>query len=244
MNHTSLWLFAAATFISTISGGIFSLKFRNKIYFILAFTAGVLIGVFTFDILPEIIKLINDNKFDTTGVMIAFAFGFITFHILEKVILIHHTHEEEYAEHKHPDVGVLSALALIGHSFMDGVGIGLGFQISNVVGILVSLAIITHDFTDGMNTVSLMLIHRNSPRKTLSFLLVDAIAPVLGAFSTLFFEIPNYYLVLYLGFFGGFLVYIGASDILPEAHSNRSSFKLIGLTILGLFVTFIIGRMI
>lgn len=244
MNYTALWLFAAATFISTIAGGIFSMKFRQKTYLILAFTAGVLIGVFSFDILPEIIEQVKDNNFDTTGIMIAFASGFIVFHILEKVILIHHSHEEEYAVHKHPDVGVLSALALIGHSFLDGVGIGLGFQISNEVGILVSFAVITHDFTDGMNTVSLMLLHKNSSGKTLSFLFGDAIAPVLGAFSTLFFDIPNYILILYLGFFGGFLVYIGASDILPEAHSSRSSFKLIGLTILGLFVTFIVSRII
>lgn len=244
MNNTTLWLFAAATFVSTVAGGMFSLKFRGKIHFILAFTAGVLIGVFTFDILPEIIKQVNDNNFDTTGIMIAFASGFMLFHILEKVILIHHSHEEEYADHKHPDVGVISALALIGHSFMDGVGIGIGFQISNMVGVLVSIAIISHDFTDGMNTVSLMLIHKNNKIKTVSFLLGDAIAPVLGAISNLFIEVPNYFLVLYLGLFGGFIVYIGASDILPEAHSNHSSFKLIVLTMLGLFFTFIISKII
>ena len=139
---------------------------------------------------------------------------------------------------------MLSAVALIGHSFLDGIGIGMGFQLGTTVGILVGLAIISHDFTDGMNTVSLMLMHKNSTKKTKIFLLGDAIAPVLGTVFTLFFRIPDFLLTLYLGFFGGFLVYIGASDILPEAHSDRSSFKLIGLTILGMLVTFIISLVI
>lgn len=237
-----VFLFSIATFFSTFLGGLFSIKFRKSLHLIMGFTAGVLIGVFSFDILPEIIEQIKQYNFDPLGPMIAFVIGFMVFHIVEKVILIHHSHEEEYADHKHPQVGMLSALALIGHSFMDGVGIGLAFQVNSIVGALVAIAVISHDFTDGMNTVSLMLLHKNSPNRAKLFLLGDALAPILGAASTLLFSVPPYFLVLYLGFFGGFLVYIGASDILPEAHSNHSSFKLIGLTMLGLLVIFIITR--
>ena len=244
MHNFYLFLFAGLTFTSTIAGGIFSMKFRQKLHLIMSFTAGVLMGVFSFDILPEIINQVKGHNINQTGIMISFACGFIIFHILEKSLLIHHAHEDEYASHKHPHVGVLSAVALIGHSFIDGIGIGMGFQLGNSIGILVSLAIISHDFTDGMNTVSLMLLHNNSPRKTKIFLIGDALAPVLGALFTFFFRIPADLLVLYLGFFGGFLVYIGASDILPEAHSNRSSFKMIGLTILGMLFIFIISIMI
>jgi ZIP family zinc transporter len=68
------------------------------------------------------------------------------------------------------------------------------------------------------------------------------LAPVLGAISTLFFQVSPRFLVLYLAFFAGFLLYIGASDILPEAHSKHSSLKLIGLTILGVIFIFIISR--
>ena len=126
----------------------------------MAFAAGVLLGVVAFDIFPEIIKQINDYRFNSIEVMIALVLGFLIFHILEKSILIQHCHEEECAtHHKHPHIGVASALALAGHSFMDGVGIGLGFQVSPVVGILVAVAVISHDFTDGMNTVGLMLNH-------------------------------------------------------------------------------------
>lgn len=208
----------------------------------MGFTAGVLIGVVSFDIFPEIINLIKDSNFNPIGAMIALVVGFMLFHIVEKLIVIHHAHEEDYADHKHPHVGVLSALALTGHSFMDGVGIGLGFQVSPSVGLIVAIAVIAHDFTDGMNTVILMLTNKNTEKKAKMFLLFDALAPVIGVASTLFFHLPESFLVLYLGFFAGFLLYIGASDILPEAHRNQSSWKIIGLTIAGTVFIFIVTR--
>lgn len=237
-------IFSVAIFVSTLLGGIFALKFREKIQDIMAFSAGVLLGVVGFEILPEIIDEIKINNFDSIGVMVALVAGFLVFHILEKTILIHHAHEHDYAEHKHPQVGVFSALALIGHSFIDGVGVGLGFQISPAMGILVAIAVISHSFTDGLNSVTFLLVNKNTESKSKVFLLLHSLAPVLGAVSTLFFSVPPYFLVLYLGFFAGFLLYIGAADILPEAHAKKSSYKMISLTVLGSAIIFVISRFI
>lgn len=235
-------ILSIATFVSTMLGGLFAVKYKKHLHLIMGFTAGVLLGVVAFDVLPEIIEQVSSGGFKPIEPMIALVFGFLLFHILEKVMVIHHGHEGDYAEHKHPKVGVFSALALAGHSFMDGVGIGLGFQINPAVGLLVAIAVISHDFTDGMNTVALMLSHNNTPQKSKLFLLIDALAPVLGAASTLLFTVSSHFLLWYLGFFAGFLLYIGASDILPEAHSKQSSFKLIGLTCLGALLIFLITR--
>jgi ZIP family zinc transporter len=237
-------ILSIATFISTLLGGLFAIKFKDKLHYIMAFAAGVLLGVVAFDIFPEIIEEIKTYDFNPTGTMIALVLGFLIFHILEKSILIYHCHEENCDIHKHPQIGVASALALAGHSFMDGVGIGLGFQISPAIGILVAIAVISHDFTDGMNIITLMLNNKNNTKKSKLFLLLGAITPVLGAISTLFFKLSPQFLVLYLGFFAGFLLYIGASDILPEAHSEHSSYKLMGLTILGTLFIFIITRLV
>ena len=239
-------LLSLATFFSTFAGGLFALKFRDRLHFILSFTAGVLLGVVIFDVVPEIFDLAHKLGIDATGAMIALVVGFLFFHSLEKVILIHHAREADYAAHYHPQVGVLSAFALVGHSFMDGVGIGLAFQVSETVGIVVAIAVIAHDFCDGLNTVSLMLVHHNTTRRSFAMLALDALAPVLGAVSTLFFQVPPSILMLYLGFFAGFLLYIGVSDILPEAHSqNRSAItiSLIGLTCLGAAFIFIVVRL-
>ncbi len=236
-------LLALATFFSTLFGGLFALRFKKKLHLIMGFTAGVLLGVVAFDILPEIISQVNEYGFKPIEPMIALVIGFLLFHILEKSIMIHHAHEGDYAEHKHPHVGVMSAIALAGHSFMDGVGIGLGFQVSPAVGLIVAIAVISHDFTDGMNTVALMFNHNNTTKKTKWFLLIDSLAPMLGAVSTLFFSVSPHFLLWYLGFFAGFLLYIGASDILPEAHSKNSSTKLIGLTVFGTVFIYLITRL-
>lgn len=235
-------ILSAATFISTYLGGLFSLKNKDGMHRIMGFTAGVLLGVVFFDIFPEIISLIHEHGFNTTYAMIAVVLGFLIFHILEKSILLHHSHEDEYADHKHPHVGIASALALAGHSFLDGVGIGLGFQVNATVGLMVAIAVIAHDFTDGMNTVSLLILHKNSTSRAKWFLLLDALTPILGVASTLLFNVPESFLILYLGFFAGFLLYIGASDILPEAHSKHSSFRTIGLTVIGIILIFAITR--
>ena len=235
-------LLALGTFVSTLTGGLTGLHNRDRMHRFLGYTAGVLIGVVAFDLLPEIFKILSSEHRGPTGAMVALVCGFLVFHIVEKSILIHHTNEAEYEVHKHPHVGVASALALSGHSFLDGVGIGLGFQAGTAVGVAVAIAVIAHDFTDGLNTVNLMLLNQNRSRKAFMFLLLDAAAPVLGVLATLLFTVSETGLVLYLGFFAGFLLYIGASEILPEAHSKHSSYSTIGLTILGAIFMFIVTR--
>src|SRR5664280_3618847 len=239
-------LLSFATFISTMAGGLLALRHRTRLRYLLSFTAGVLLGVVSFEVLPEIFELAREHSLDATGAMVALVVGFLFFHSVEKFVLLHHAHEADYAEHHHPQVGVISALALIGHSLLDGVGIGLAFQVSPAVGLSVAIAVIAHDFCDGLNTVGLMLTHRNTTRHATAMLVLDAAAPVLGAASTLFFQVPASGLILYLGFFAGFLLYIGVSDILPEAHSGarpNTAVRLIGLTALGAGFIFVVARL-
>ena len=237
-------ILSALTFISTLLGGIFAFRNKDNLHRILGFTAGVLLGVVAFDLLPEIFHVLMVEHLSSTGPMIALVVGFLLFHVIEKSLLIHHSQEYEYTLHHHPQVGIASALALIGHSFLDGVGIGLGFQAGKGVGLAVALAVIAHDFTDGLNTVNLMLINNNKSKRAIGFLILDALAPVVGAVSTLLFHVSGAGLILYLGFFAGFLLYIGASEILPEAHSKHSSYKTIGLTIAGSLSIFVVTRFI
>jgi ZIP family zinc transporter len=236
-------LLSFVTFVSTLLGGFAGLKNKDRMHRFLGYTAGVLLGVVAFDILPEIFNLANAQHRSPNGAMIALVCGFLLFHVIEKSILIHRSNEAEYEVHHHPHVGVVSALALIGHSFLDGVGIGLGFQAGNTVGLAVAIAVIAHDFTDGLNTVNLMLLNRNKSGRALMFLIFDAFAPVAGAASTLLFTLSDGALILYLGFFAGFLLYIGASEILPEAHSKHSSYQTIVLTVIGAAFMYVVTRL-
>ncbi len=237
-------LVSLGTFFSTLCGGLFALRHRARLHLIMGFTAGVLVGLVAFDLLPEIFDLVHKQNINSVIPMLALVGGFLAFHIAEKSMLIHRGDAEEFTDKKHPTVGLLSALALSGHSFLDGVGIGLGFQVNAAVGIVVAIAVVAHDFTDGLNTVTLMLVNHNTNRRALGLLLLDAAAPVLGALTTMLFTIPDAWLPIYLGFFAGFLLYIGASDILPEAHSERSTPTTLVLTVLGAAFAFLVTRFV
>ena len=232
--------FIILTCIATFIGGLIALRLRTRIHLLLGFTAGVILSVVSFDILPEMVELSQKLSIDIHQAFIPLVIGFLLFHIIEKYILIHHTHEEDYGTHRHPKIGIGSALALIGHSFLDGVAIGLAFQISETTGIAIALAVLAHDFSDGINTVSLMLSHNNSKLRALGFLALDAFAPVLGAVSTLFFTLSPIFSLGYLGIFAGFLLYIGSSDILPEAHSKRNSWLTVAMTVFGALMMYVI----
>src|SRR5438270_208395 len=47
-------LLTVVTFFSTAAGGLFALRHQDRLHLILGFTAGVMLGVVAFDLLPEI----------------------------------------------------------------------------------------------------------------------------------------------------------------------------------------------
>jgi len=50
-------LITIATLITSVHGGIFALRFQKKLYLILGFSAGALLGVVFFDLLPAAFEL-------------------------------------------------------------------------------------------------------------------------------------------------------------------------------------------
>ena len=175
-------LFALAAVLSTGLGGVVALRSRDRLHLVLGFAAGVMLGLVAFDLLPELFDLSDAVFLGVPTVMVAFAAGFLVLHFVERSVAMHGAHEGEYEPHHHhnPDVGVASAVALAAHSFLDGVGIGLAFQVDNTVGFAVALAVIAHDFADGLNTVTVMRTHGNSRHRQVVMLVVDAVAPGAG----------------------------------------------------------------
>nr|WP_323182244.1 ZIP family metal transporter [Kitasatospora purpeofusca] len=143
---------------------------------------------------------------------------------------------------RHQGVGLTAAMALVGHSVMDGFAIGAAFQAGTTVGTVVAIAVVAHDFADGFNTYTITRLYGNNKRRALALLAADALAPVTGAAITLLFTISEHLLGLYLGFFAGFLLYLATSDILPEAHSPHPSRTTLLCTLAGVgFMWLVIG---
>ncbi len=242
MNYLPV-VFGALTFASTMAGGLIAARFRNRVGIITAFAAGVLIAVPLFDILPESFNLAISINVPPQQLLYAVAAGFIFLYILERYISVDHVCDSETCQNiRHPKGGVIGAVELSAHSFMDGLAIGFSFHFSFHVGIIIAVAVISHDFSDGINTFTVMLSAGNSVKNSLKMLLIDAITPILGIFSTLFFTIPERYLVLILPFFAGGFFYLGASELLPEAHLKNPPLVSLIATLTGFALIFIVTR--
>ncbi|HEV7423651.1 MAG TPA: ZIP family metal transporter [Candidatus Paceibacterota bacterium] len=233
-------LISIAALVSTFLGGMFALRFKDKLHLILGFSAGAVIGVAFFDLLPEAINLGSKNH-EIAFITSITALGFIIYTILDRFVFFHSHGADEHTHENHNQVnkrGILGAGSLSVHSFLDGAAIGLAFQVSSAVGAIVAVAVLVHDFSDGINTVNLILKNSGSRKQAFKWLLVDAIAPVLGVTSTLFFSVSESVLGIILAIFAGFFLYIGASDLLPESHHSHPTAWTTFATVLGIAVLY------
>lgn len=207
-------------------------------HLLLGFSSGAVIAVVLFDVIPEI--------FDVGGaampVMPIVALGFLVFFGLERLTALHRSREHAHQTGVHPEeFGIIAAAGLCVHSFLDGFAIGVGFQTNFRIGLLISLAVIAHDFSDGLNTVTVVLAHGGAVERAARWLIVDAIAPLLGTLTALPLRIGESLLPWLLAFFAGAFLYIGASDLLPEAREHDS--PVVGIaTTAGMLFIFLISR--
>jgi zinc transporter, ZIP family len=231
-------ILASATLISTGLGGIAALRFRDRLHLLLGFSSGAVIGVALFDILPEVFALRDGASY------IPFAgFGFLAFFALERYTSMHRSREHEHTAVAHElELGTLSAAGLTFHSYLDGIAIGVGFQSSMKIGVLIALGIIAHDLSDGLNTVTVVLAHGNPRKSATTWLALDMIAPLIGAATTLMFNLSGI-LPWVLAFFAGSFIYIGASDLLPEAREHDSPWVGVA-TAIGMLAIYVTTRIL
>ncbi len=235
-------LIALAAFCATFLGGWFALHLKDRLHLILGFSAGAVIGVAFFDLMPEALELVGQTH-EPAFVTSIIALGFVFYLLLDRMIILHRHHEDGEHEHAHGNRGAWGAGTLSLHSFLDGVGIGLAFKISPEIGLVVAAAVLVHDFSDGINTVNMIIKNGGERRRALTWLLIDASAPVLGVLATLLFSVSEGDLGLLIALFTGFFLYIGASDLLPESHHTHPMRWTTFSTILGIAVMYFVIKL-
>jgi ZIP family zinc transporter len=230
--------FAAITVLATTFGGYVALKSKDQFHLVLGLSAGLLLGLVGFDLLPEVFEMNTDSFLGVPQVSIAILAGFLSLHIIEGVFGSHEPAESDYGhDHEHQNVaGTLGALAMGGHVFLDGVGLGVAFKVSNSLGYAVFLAVLVHAFSDGLNTVSLIVKSGHWTKKSFRLLAVDAVARIGGASVGTYLVLNDSLLALYLALFSGFVIYLATSHILPEAHSRHSSRWTFFATMVGVLI--------
>jgi ZIP family zinc transporter len=237
---------ALLPFVSTLLGGLAALHFHHRLHPFMAFASGVLVATAIADLLPEAQLLVGEGRGLEVG--IAALAGYLAFTLLESFIhqqsFEHgHVHDDDglpvferaAASPPHGLLAVLPPTSLLVHSTLDGLAIGLGFQAGAGIGVVVLLAVLAHDFADGMNVVTLALDAARGRGFAIVFLVLDALAPLVGAALSFVVAIPNATLGWMLAWFAGVFIAIGASHLLPESQHERPSEGplLVGLSAIG-----------
>jgi ZIP family zinc transporter len=232
--------FAILPFFSTLLGGAAALRLSHRLHPFMAFAAGVLVATALADLLPEGTELIGETNPVVPGA--AAVLGFLAFSALEAFVhreTWEHEHERgsshqephEHARQRRPSTTdsetpnqtliLVGPISLIAHSTLDGLAIGLAFRANTEVGLVVALAVLAHDFADGMNVVTLALSQGSRVALARVLLLIDALAPVVGAAMGTFAHIEPEVLGALLCGFSGVFIAIGAGHLLPEAQHQR-----------------------
>ena len=234
---------SAAAFISAFLGGFLALRAVRYVGMIIAIGAGIRIGAAFFDLIPEAVSLLDGNL---DQVMLATAFGFLAFYVVEKLTTVHVGHEAaaelDHGDAAHRHVGVIGASGMSIHSFLDGVALATGLVVGGGLGLVIAVVVVIHRFSDGISVVSLLMASRTPREQAYRWVAIVALAPVLGVLLGLVVTIPDQTVGVLLAVFAGFFLYVGAAELLPESHrSDRSRWVVVG-TLGGVVAIYLFSR--
>ena len=220
-------------FASAMLGGWLALRAVRYVGIIIAVGAGIRIGAAFFDLIPEAVEHLGSIE----PAMVFLAVGFLSFYVVDKVTSLHVGHEtaEELDHHAdtHQHIGIVGATGMAIHSFLDGVALAAALAVGGGLGVIIAAVVIVHRFSDGIGVVSFLMVSRVTPEVTFRWVLLVGLAPVFGVVLGSIITVPDVALGGILAFFAGFFLYVGAAELLPEAHRRGGSWPVIAATLGG-----------
>ena len=230
MSAVAPLLFGVAAGLTTFGGGFLALRLGHRINLLLGLTAGIVLGVALFDLLPEAMMM---GRHQSERVMfVPVAFGMVGYMLLDRALDRPSTSELRWRAHLGP-----ASLTL--HSLIDGLGIGLGFQASSTAGWLIAVAVLTHDLADGINTVSLCLAAKRQDAARF-WLGANGIAPLIGTVIGLSVTIMPSVLAVLLALFAGSFLYIGACELIPRSYALNPRLRTTTASMAGVALMFFV----
>ena len=225
-------------FLSAMSGGWLALRAVRYVGAIIAIGAGIRIGAAFVDLIPEAIEHLDSLD----AAMFWTTLGFVSFYVVDKLTSLHVGHETaaelDHDEVDHQHIGIVGAAGMGIHSLLDGVALAAGLAAGGAIGAIIAFVVIVHRFSDGIGVVSFLLTSRMAPRIAMRWVAVVAAAPLVGVAIGSVLTVPESALGAMLAFFAGFFLYVGAAELLPEAHRRDGSRFIVLATLAGVAVIY------
>ncbi len=212
---TFLWILLA-TIVDSLVGlvGVFSLwtnekTLRKASIYLMAFSAGTLLGGAFFHLLPEALA-----KTPVLYVSAYAVLGFVVFQLLETYLHWHLC--------KECDIHPYSYVMTIGdglHNVIDGLVIAASFLVSVPFGIITTFLIIVHEVPQEMGIFGTLVHGGQKKEKAILYSFLAQTTCIIGGAAGYYLSQSSGILSQFLIPFaaGGFL-YIVAADLVPEMH--------------------------
>lgn len=185
--------------------------------FIVPVAIGVFLGVIFFELIPETLE--HAPFYGSVAVVV----GFLSFYLLSHYLRTYHHHHDNHDTDDHCENKHGASMLLIGdavHNIADGVVIASAFLINPIVGIAVTIGIALHEIPQEIAEYGVLLHAGYSKKKALLYNFFSALSILLGvAVSFIFINLGDYIWIL-TGLAAGNLLYIVASDLIPELQEN------------------------
>jgi ZIP family zinc transporter len=240
------YFFGVLTLFAIYFGGFIAYRLKQHTKLLIAFSGGTLVTAAIVDLIPEAIELTAQDS--VTSLMTVVIASFLLFLILDKFFFTHgHSHQDDAHEHDHKSEsssGIMYSSGILFHTMLDGFIIGTGFLLGGRAGLLLAIIVLLHDFIDGISTVTVMLRHKQSKKSIFTVLSITGVLLLIGIAISQNISINEGYLAYVLAFVAGLFLYMGAADLLPEAHKDRSSWQLLLATIIGILTVLLFGTVI
>ncbi len=231
--------------------GILALSLREDtlhkiLFFLIAFSAGTILGAALFDLLPEAIEHLEESI-----VFLYIASGFVAFYFLERFIYWYHGHGHhedllEFSEEQRTKgFAYLNVLGDGIHNFIDGMIIAASFNADFSVGIATTIAVIFHELPQEMGDYGVLVYAGFNRARALLLNFGAALSVVLGGLFAIFFlEAVEALSGTLIAFSAGAFLYLSASELVPELQKEedfwRSLMQFV-IFLLGLIVIWYLG---
>ena len=195
---------------------------KNAVYF-MAFASGILIPLAFLHLVPK--------SFEMTSLAPLFLLvGFGSLHLLNRFLDYFVCMHDEYCEHT---FGLIPAIGIGLHSFVDGIIFSVTFTVSAFTGALTALGMIFHELPEGIITYILLHKAGYSRDKSSLYAFIVAIATPLGVIVSWPFlqGLSHEVMGILLSLSAGALLYVGATHLLPHVEEEDSRYSLLVLGI-------------
>lgn len=213
--------------LSSLVGGALARTSLSKksIQILIGLGAGMMTSISLTHILPE-----ASAVGEMAGIL--FFSGFCMVFLLDYFQCTHpHDGHDDAHTHPHSKKSVWNFSGLYIHTFFDGVAIVSAFGVSSSLGIMVTTGVILHQIPVSLSLAAIAQHSHFSKKQTFGLFSMFAFSLGLGALMLSWFSLDTYAPYI-LAFAGGTLLYIGASDLLPELRHHSKK----GLGVIGFFL--------